>query len=452
MHNRYFLLSSMMLLQTMSAPCLAQGYCGAVSIDSAEYRYKIGRFDECIQGLKQCLNNKRGFNVDQKVEAYHLLANCYLAIDSISKADSVIDELLLLKDNFETDIKDAERFRNRVQFIKSNIVSSVSKRSEDIRLAPATVTVITQEEILQRGYTDLIDILKDIPGFDISIYYGRLYANLYQRGFRGNNTERTLLLFDGVEENDLWSNFADISQQYPVTNIKRVEVIYGPASTMYGPNALSVVINVITKEPDDYIKEKRSIGMHANAGIGSYNTKYDDVSIFFKYGFLNIKTNVQDYIDKYKLDLSSPLYKIWTESIIVTNQGVDLAKQLNKALFDRTKDAFGFTEFKNPSQSSYISAKINIGDLGLGFVLWAKKEGIGTTFTDLTTSVSGSRWMPAHNYIYLNYNKRINDKLLFTTFLNYRIHTIKNGSKITSEKSYSSWGGLELKDLYHNVP
>ncbi len=493
MHNRYFLLSSMMLLQTMSAPCLAQGYCGAVSIDSAEYRYKIGRFDECIQGLKQCLNNKRGFNVDQKVEAYHLLANCYLAIDSISKADSVIDELLLLKDNFETDIKDAERFRNRVQFIKSNIVSSVSKRSEDIRLAPATVTVITQEEILQRGYTDLIDILKDIPGFDISIYYGRLYANLYQRGFRGNNTERTLLLFDGVEENDLWSNFADISQQYPVTNIKRVEVIYGPASTMYGPNALSGVINVITKEPDDYIKEKRSIGMHANAGIGSYNTKYvdvstafkkgkfsfsvtgrfyhsdrpnlssqslwdydpnvyDDKSIFFKYGFLNIKTNVQDYIDKYKLDLSSPLYKIWTESIIVTNQGVDLAKQLNKALFDRTKDAFGFTEFKNPSQSSYISAKINIGDLGLGFVLWAKKEGIGTTFTDLTTSVSGSRWMPAHNYIYLNYNKRINDKLLFTTFLNYRIHTIRNGSKITSVKSYSSWGGLELKDLYHNVP
>src|SRR5205085_2163990 len=193
------------------------------------------------------------------------------------------------------DLRDPERFRNRVDFIKSNIISSVSKHNEDIRLAPATTTVITQEEILQRGYTDLIDILKDIPGFDISIYYGQLYANVYQRGFRTDNSEKFLLLFDGVEENDLWSNFADISQQYPLTNIKRVEVIYGPASTMYGPNAYSGVINVITKEPEDYIKEKRSFGVQANAGIGSYNTKYLDASAAFKKGIFSFSATGRLY-------------------------------------------------------------------------------------------------------------------------------------------------------------
>jgi outer membrane receptor for ferrienterochelin and colicins len=497
MYKWYLTLSSVIILQAIHTSCFAQDYCGAVSIDSAEYRYEIGGFEECIEGLNKCLNNKRGFTSDQKIQAYHLLAKCYLAIDSITKADSVIEELLLLKDNFETDTREAERFKNRVLFIRSNIVSSVSKHSEGIRLAPATTVVITKEEILQRGYTDLIDILKDIPGFDISIYYGQLYANVYQRGFRTNNTERTLLLFDGVEENDLWSNFADISQQYPITNIKRVEVIYGPASTMYGPNAFSGVINVITKEPADYIKTKRSFGINANTGIGSYNTRYVDISTAFKKGifsfsatarfynsdrpnlseqkewnydpavyddttiffgyrrFLSVTENAKDYIIENKLPVKSPLYKVLlpdSSKITLSDSGIILANQLNKALFDRSKDPFGFTKFTNLSQASYISGKINIGDFGLGFAGWVKTEGIGTTFTDLTASVSKSRWIPAHNYIYLNYNKRINDKLLFTTFLNYRIHTIKNGSKITSIKSYSRWGGLEIKDLQNHTP
>jgi len=495
MCKQHLMLGGMIILHAIFTSSFAQNYCGATSIDSAEYRYSIGRFDECIEGLNKCLYGKHGFNSDQKVQAYDLLAKCYLAIDSASKADAAIEELLLLKDNFEPDATDAERFRNRVLSMRSNTVSSVSKRNEDIRLAPATIVTITKEEILQRGYTDLIDILKDIPGFDISIYYGQLYANVYQRGLRSNNTEKTLLLFDGVEENDLWSNFADISQQYPVTNIKRVEVIYGPASTMYGPNAFSGVINVITKEPGEYIKEKRSFGMHANAGIGSYNTKYvdasaafrkgifsfsatgrlyysdrpdlsaqkewdfdpnvyDDSTIFFHYRYLNDIDSPMQYLAKYGMPTeSNPLYRITPNSLIRRTASAEaLAIQLNKALLDKSNDTLGFTEFINPAQSYYVSTKINIGDLGVGFVSWSKKEGIGTTFTDLSASASGSRWIPAHNYIYLNYNKHINDKLLFTTFLNYKIHTIRNGSKITSIKGYSRWGGLELKDLYDTVP
>jgi outer membrane receptor protein involved in Fe transport len=264
---------------------------------------------------------------------------------------------------------------------------------------------------------------------------------------------------------------------------------------MYGPNAFSGVINVITKEPGEYIKEKRSFGMHANAGIGSYNTKYvdasaafrkgifsfsatgrlyysdrpdlsgqkewdfdpdvyDDHTIFFHYRYLNDIDSPMQYLAKYGMpDTANSLYRITPNSLIRrTDTAEALAIQLNKALLDRSKDTFGFTQFTNPARSYYISTKINIGDLGLGLVSWSKKEGIGTTFTDLVASVSGSRWLPAHNYIYLNYNKRINDKLLFTTFLNYKIHTIRNGSKITSIKSYARWGGLELKDLYHNVP
>lgn len=487
-----------MILQVLCCPSsFAQDYCGAVSIDSAEYRYGIGRFEECMEGLTKCLNTKKAFTADERVQAFHLLAKCYLAMDSIRVADSVIEELLLLKDNFETDPKDPERFKNQVLLIKSNIVSSVSKRNEDIRLAPATTMVITHEEILQRGYTDLIDVLKDVSGFDVDIYYGQLYANVYQRGLRTGNTEKMLLLVDGVEDNDLWTNFADISQQYPLTNIKRIEIVYGPSSTMYGPNAFCGVMNIITKEPADYLKNKRSFGINASTGIGSYNARYADVSTAYRKGTFSFSVTgrlykwdrpdlssqslwsynpniFRDtvYVSRYRQTLSiiengrqyllsndmpllgSGLYRFdpAQNQVIVSPAGMMQAAQLNETLYSQPAAGFDYTAFSNPSQSSYINAKINVGDFSLGFVSWAKAEGIGTTYTDYIASVSGSIWRPGHNYAYFKYNKRLNEKLLFTTFLNYRIHTIRNGSKITTVKGYGIPGALTLRDLYDSVP
>ncbi|HVZ24827.1 MAG TPA: TonB-dependent receptor plug domain-containing protein, partial [Sediminibacterium sp.] len=258
---------------------MAQNNCGTATINEVSLKYEIGRFRESIAQLNACLQSN-GFNTAEKIEAYRLLAMCHLAIDSVNLADADINQLLYLKDSFEPDTRDPQRFRQEVALVKSrshiNIVSSVSKRDEELRLAPATITVITHEEIIQRGYNDLIDILKDIPGFDISIYYGVLYANIYQRGLRTNNTEKTLIMIDGVEDNDLWTNYADISQQYPITNIKRVEIIYGPASTMYGANAFTGVINIITKEPEDYLKKDHNSGISVSTGMGSYNARYFD--------------------------------------------------------------------------------------------------------------------------------------------------------------------------------
>ena len=108
MHKLILKLSSITVLLMIYTSSSAQEDCGAASIDSAEYRYQIGRFEECIEGLNKCLNNKQSFNYDQKVRAYYLLANCYLAIDLVSNADSVIEELLLQKENFETDLRDPE--------------------------------------------------------------------------------------------------------------------------------------------------------------------------------------------------------------------------------------------------------------------------------------------------------------------------------------------------------
>lgn len=171
--------------------------------------------------------------------------------------------------------------------ISNRFITSLSKKAEDVDLAAATVIVIKESEFSTRGYNDLIDLLSDLPGFDISKIQSAFYANVFQRGFRQENTERTLLLIDGIEENDIWSNVAYISRQYPLSNISAVEIIYGPASTIYGARAFAGAINIITKsaKSDDALAKGNfnnnamRFGVSAKGLLGSYNSKGCDLNI-----------------------------------------------------------------------------------------------------------------------------------------------------------------------------
>jgi len=471
----------------------AQESCGPASVAEAENLYNIGRFNESIQQLKTCLNQSKGFGYEEKVQAYRLLSMSYLAIDSIATADENIQQLLILKDDFTADSRDPDRFRYELMKVRSSqrisIVSSVSKKAEDIRRAPATINVITKEEIAQRGYTDLIEMLADLPGFDISILYGVNYANAYQRGLRTTTMEKTLLLIDGVEENDLWTNTADISRQYPITNIKRVEVIYGPASTMYGPNAFVGVINVITKNPEDLIKQGQSIGLHVNAGYGSYNSRYADITVgvkknnfsaiftarhyqsdrhdmssqkFFDYdpsvydavNYKNIMTlkgtAAQTYITTNNLPATHPYYTIYktgatTDSLILTQAGIDKARALDKSAY--TKSVRGLqVGFANPTTLTLLKGKINVGDFSIDMQYMYKKEGAGPLYTDLGQAVNNVFWIPVRTSITVRYEKKLSNTLSFSSLSNYRNHGIDNDTRVAGIYNYSR-ANLGVRDL-----
>jgi len=242
-----FLLACWILSGTTNA--FGQNTCDEVLLNEAQKQYQLGKFDETVTMLTPCL--EKGFSTREKVEGYRLVALAHLADDEQDEAAAAVENLLKNDPLYEPSIYDLPAFAEMVEDSRAGRltvqVTSVSKKAENLLEAPATVMVVSQQDIQDRGYIDLIDLLQELPGFDISKIYGVTYANIYQRGFRQNNTERTLFLIDGVEENDLWTNTAFISRQYPLSNIERVEVVYGPASTMYGPNAFSGVINVITK-------------------------------------------------------------------------------------------------------------------------------------------------------------------------------------------------------------
>lgn len=136
-----------------------------------------------------------------------------------------------------------------VETIVNQRVVSASKSMEDARSAPAWIISITRKDIRERGYTELSQLLKDLPAVDNANPYGAVYTRNYFRGYRNYPGEAYLLMIDGVVFNQLWINDAQIMSTFPLTNIKRVEVVYGPSSAVYGPNAAMGVINVITCKP-----------------------------------------------------------------------------------------------------------------------------------------------------------------------------------------------------------
>lgn len=126
-------------------------------------------------------------------------------------------------------------------------VSSASGVPESLREAPASMMVITAEDIRNRGYDNLVEVLNDLPGFDVAVAGGTNYATAWQRGYRSPFGQRTLLMVDGIVVNELWSQAPDFSRQYPLLMLERIEVLYGPASAVHGANAFAGVINLITR-------------------------------------------------------------------------------------------------------------------------------------------------------------------------------------------------------------
>ena len=156
-------------------------------------------------------------------------------------------------------------------------VSLASGIPESILDAPAAIVVVTDEEIRQRGYTDFAEIIEDLPGFDIVHANGIPYLYAYQRGYRHPSTQRTLLMIDGQVDNDLWTHQAVFSRRFPVSSIERVEVLYGPASAVYGPNAFLGIVNIVTHDGEQV--DDGDYASSVNFFAGSYDSRGVDVSI-----------------------------------------------------------------------------------------------------------------------------------------------------------------------------
>ena len=183
---------------------------------------------------------------------------------------------------------------------------------------PADVTVITSQQISDRGYRTVTDALEDVPG-------ARVMQNgvgAYESHVILNGDERVLVLVDGRRFNNSMGSMAkstfDAHTLPPVDMIEKIEVVKGGASTLYGADAVGGVINIITKTPEETTGKIR-------VGYGSWGNQDLGVSVGGK----------------------------------VEKTGLQVAASRNKASYFKYKDKNGDTK-KWPGESNYTQDNLSL--------------------------------------------------------------------------------------------
>ena len=495
MKYNYLLLLWLLLAGAGVPVAQAQRDCDeAIVIPAATKRYANGNFDEVFTTLRPCL--AQGFSDNGKVQAYRLLALSYLAIDSLAQSQRAIGQILTLNAQAEPDYADPPRYKALFQYVRSTQeqvtqVTSVSKRAENLLFAPATVVVLTSHDFEQRGYQTMEQMLHDLPGFDVIKCNGVGYSNFYQRGYRSTSNDRTLILIDGVEENDLVSNSVLLSPQYSLSDLDRVEIIYGPASTLYGANAFTGVINIITKSFRNRPGPARMLGLTAQTRAGTYNTQYldgvlsartpdvalsitargyrsgsRDLSEYPEWnyrartaddytGLLDLSgTAASDYLRaRPTLPLSSSLYTIGYNSsgaanaIRLTPQGAARAAQLDNTLFGSSVDGQP-VGFSNNKYDWFVRGKLEFKDLTISYLNWQTDEGATPWYTNRMTVPAGGnpRWITHDRAFSITYTKQFGDKFSILNLASYLLHEIDGATNLMTYRGYynNSFGFLDL--------
>ncbi|MCP4149233.1 MAG: TonB-dependent receptor plug domain-containing protein, partial [bacterium] len=128
-------------------------------------------------------------------------------------------------------------------------ITVASKKATTLRESPGIVTLITEKEIKNSGARDLIDVLRLVPGFT----FGVDVQNTVGVAMRGNwaHEGKILLIVDGQEFNELAFASLQFGNHFPLHHIKRIEIIRGPGSAMYGGYAELGVIKITTKQAEE---------------------------------------------------------------------------------------------------------------------------------------------------------------------------------------------------------
>ena len=133
-----------------------------------------------------------------------------------------------------------------------SFVTIASGARQPIARAPSVATVVTAEDIAAIGAADLDEVLETVPGLHVArsgIGYNPIYII---RGISTQYNPQVLMLVNGIPITSVYTgNRSQIWGGMPVENIARIEVIRGPGSALYGADAFSGVINIITKSAAD---------------------------------------------------------------------------------------------------------------------------------------------------------------------------------------------------------
>lgn len=155
------------------------------------------------------------------------------------------------------------------ELLEVQIVYAASRYEQNPLDAPASVSIVTRDEIEAHGYRTLADILAAARGFYTTYDRNYQYAGVRGFGRPGDYNTRLLLLVDGHRYNDNIYGSGGLGGDFPldVAAIERVEIVRGPSSSLYGTSALFGAVNVVTKSGNN------ADGLGISTSVGSFDTR-----------------------------------------------------------------------------------------------------------------------------------------------------------------------------------
>lgn len=198
-------------------------------------------------------------------------------LDYLEEAKLAVLELYNLEDDFKPETvpfssTEYHQFANQIlKSIEKDYVF-VNKHKQDKDFVPANVTVYSKEDINKIGARDLMDLLRITSGFmEIGDNNERNFAT---RGVFGTTVQDVLILINGHNINDLLSS-TNAPDWLALDYIEQIEVVRGPGSALFGGNAFSGVINIVTKTGKSFDDNSVSLwhGSGAQSGLGLFNER-----------------------------------------------------------------------------------------------------------------------------------------------------------------------------------
>lgn len=297
------------------------------------------------------------------------------------------------------------------QLMQMKVITASGKEESDLD-AGATLVVITAGDIRKRGYTDLTEIMYDLPGFDVINPGGKGGVVAYQRGYRTPITQRTLIMINGIVDNDLWSHEALIGKHYPIFNIERIEVLYGPTSALYGANAFLGIINIITKDGNHLADGDQQITVSAQGG--SFNTRSMELAtsgkkndFFYSFSGKYYRSDEADLSGKWGF-LSNAKY-----SDSATWGPVLQHVHNNKK----------YGEYYSPADDYGVIANVGYKTTKVGLIHWKNKEGYGA-FYAADRAQNNAFWKKSSFQLYLQNNTDVK-KFNLTSLILFRKNQVE---------------------------
>lgn len=235
---------------------------------------------------------------------------------------------------------------------------SAAKHEMEMADVPMSVSVVDGEAVTKSDAATVADLLEDVPGVQVSTNgpAGMKYVNI-----RGEGNSRTVILIDGQKISEQKS-MEGIPILAAVQDIERVEVVKGPASVLYGSNAIGGVVNIITKKGAKEDGVHGSVGLRGDSGTHGIDQYY---SLDGRFGDFSARVS---FSDENHGDVESPKGRLDNTDYRLQNTTAYLAYDISEnatlglktEVFRGRINSFSNTEGFQPSLPSWDRDKVGL--------------------------------------------------------------------------------------------